>query len=88
VRNPSDLPPRGFSFPRGPRERGSNRGRIVLSLVVGAVVALFVSARSIAGFFVDVLWHDSLGRGDVFWGVLWAKVLLALVFTLVFALLL
>lgn len=60
----------------------------MLSLVIGALVALFVSGRSIAAFFVDVLWFDSLGRSDVFWTMLWTKVLLAVVFVAIFAVLL
>jgi uncharacterized membrane protein (UPF0182 family) len=34
-------------------------------------VAVF--GRAIAQFYVDALWHDALGRGDVFWGQLAAK---------------
>ena len=88
MRIPGDLPRRpvfpsgGFGF-RRPR-----RSRIVLSVVMFAVVAVFVSARSVAGFYIDVLWHQSLGRTDVFWGILLSRFGLAGVFTLVAALIL
>ena len=41
--------------------------------------------RAIANFYVDALWHDALGRSDVFWGQIWAKVTLFVLFFLVFA---
>ena len=37
------------------------------------VVGLLLSARFLSGFYVDYLWHQSVGRTDVFWGVLGAK---------------
>ncbi|MFM7962845.1 MAG: UPF0182 family protein [Actinomycetota bacterium] len=86
MRIPGDLPRRpsfpgggGFTF-RRPR-----RSRIILSVVLIAVVALFASGRSVASFYIDVLWHQSLGRTDVFWGVLLTRLGLATAFTLVFA---
>ena len=89
MRIPEDLPPRrplfsggGFGFNR-PR-----RSRIVLSVVMIAIVALFVSARSVVAFYIDVLWHQSVGRTDVFWGILLTRLGLASAFTLIFALLL
>jgi uncharacterized membrane protein (UPF0182 family) len=87
MRIPGDLPRRpsfggGFTFGR-PR-----RSRIVLSIVLFAVVLLFVSARSIATFYIDVLWYQSVNRSDVFWGILLSRLGLASIFTLVFALLL
>ena len=51
----------GFTFGR------PWRSRIVLSLVLIAVVLIFVSARSIASFYIDVLWYQSVNRTDVFW---------------------
>ena len=44
-------------------------------LIIAAVllVGLLVSARFISGFYVDFLWHQSIGRTDVFWGELGAK---------------
>lgn len=91
VRIPSDLPPQPPRPPRrrssGGRGRGNNRARIILGAILAAVVVVFLSARSLASFYVDVLWFDGLGRTDVFWGLLWARVQLALGFSLVFALL-
>lgn len=37
------------------------------------VVGLLLSARVLSGFYVDYLWHQSVGRTDVFWGVFGAK---------------
>jgi len=86
MRIPGDLPRRpsfpgggGFTF-RRPR-----RSRIILSVVLIAIVALFASGRSVASFYIDVLWHQSLGRTDVFWGILLTRLGLAIAFTLVFA---
>jgi hypothetical protein len=86
VRIPSDLPPRQPRQPRQPSKRWISRGRIILAVVLGVFIVLFLSARSLSSFYVDYLWHDALGRTDVFWGILWAKVQLALVFTVGFAL--
>jgi uncharacterized membrane protein (UPF0182 family) len=73
MRAPTDMPR------RGPRTPG--RGRTVL--IVAAVVLFFLitSLRGIAGFYTDYLWFDSLGQGDVFTGVLGAKIALAAIFT-------
>ena len=60
------------------------RGRIIATVIIGLLVALFVSGRSIAGFYVDALWYNSLGRGDVFWGTIGVKAALGAVFVLVF----
>ena len=46
-----------------------------------------VFGRAVANFYVDALWHDAIGRGDVFWGQLRAKVTLFAMFFLAFALL-
>lgn len=79
MRTPSDLPPRQR------RGRGiSDRGRVALIAVAVVVVVLLLSARFFAGFYVDYLWHTSVGRGDVFWGVLLAKATLFALFAAVF----
>ena len=36
--------------------------------------------RFLSGFYIDYLWHKSVGRGDVFWGVLRSQVFLFVVF--------
>lgn len=51
-----------------------SRARLFVTLIVGALVALVLSARSIAGFWVDVLWHASVGQSQVFWTSLWTRV--------------
>jgi len=90
VRNPSDLPPSGnggFGGPRIPklRLRRPSKGRVVVSIVVGTILVLFLSARSLSSFFVNVLWFDSVGRGDVYWRILRAKFELGIIFTAVAA---
>lgn len=47
-----------------------------------------MSARSVASFYVNVLWHNSVGRSDVLWGVIGAKALLGVTFVVVFFILL
>ena len=78
MRAPDDLP-------RRPRRAGrSGRGRVVL---IGAVVAAFIlllSLRGIARFYTDYLWFDSVDQTGVWRGVLGAKVVLALLFILIF----
>ena len=81
MRVPSDLPRR----PSRSEGRGiGSRGRIVLIAVFAVLFVLFISARSLAGFYVETLWFNSVGRSDVFWGVLRAKFLLSAVFTVAF----
>jgi hypothetical protein len=46
---------------------------VLLIILAVAFVGLLLSARFLSGFFVDYLWHQSVGRTDVFWGVLGAK---------------
>ena len=79
MRRASDLPQRG-------RRRIS--GRVVL-IAVGVVFLLVVVVfgRAVARFYVDYLWHDGLGRSDVFWGVIRAKGTLFLLFFVTFLLL-
>ena len=50
-------------------------------------LVVIVFGRALARFYVDFLWHDGLGRADVFWGVLRAKVTLFGIFFGAFALL-
>ena len=64
----------------GGRRRVGDRGRILLVAALVLIVGLIISARFFAGFYVDYLWHTSLGRGDVFWGILRTKVLMFVLF--------
>lgn len=70
MRTPSDLPSSGRS------RRLGDRGRVVLITVAVVLVVLLLSARFLSGFYIDYLWHTSVGRGDVFWGQLLAKLTL------------
>ena len=54
-----------------PRRRVSGRG--ILIALGGLFMFVLIFGRAIARFYVDFLWHDALGRGDVFWGVIGAK---------------
>jgi uncharacterized membrane protein (UPF0182 family) len=53
-------------------------------IVVAVLVALFLSARSLAGFYTDYLWFDSVGFGNTWRELLWARFAPAAVFTIVF----
>ena len=84
MRNSSDLPPRG---PGGPQFRlptfgKPSRGRILVSVVLGAVLLLLFSAKTMSSFYINVLWFNSVGRSDVYWSILRSKVELAAIFTL------
>ena len=78
MRRPTDLP-------RARRRRIS--GRVVLIVLALLLFGFLVFGRAIARFYIDYLWHDGLGRGDVFWGVIQAKTTLFLLFFVVFAVL-
>ena len=57
-------------------------------IVIGVLFLLVVVfGRALARFYIDFLWHDGLGRADVFWGVIRAKLTLFVMFFAVFALL-
>src|SRR5688500_2174473 len=79
MRTPSDLPPR-----RTKSRRMGDRGRWLLITAAVLLVVFLLSARTLSGFFIDYLWHDSVGRDDVFWGVLGSKVFLFVVAAAVF----
>ena len=78
MRNPSDLPPRGTRGPIRPqfRFRKPRKGRIAIVAIVLAILVLLVFAKSLSAWYIDLLWHDSQGRGDVFWAMVRAKLLL------------
>ena len=82
----SDQPPLG-AVPR-PGAARSRRLRIIAAAVFVAALILLLSLRSIASFYTDFLWFDSLGYSSVWRGVLFAQVGLAVVAILImFALL-
>lgn len=84
MRNPSDLPPRGPGGPqfRLPKFNKPSRGRILVSVLVGAVLLLIFSARGLSAFYVNVLWFNSVEFDNVYWGILRSKVELAVIFSL------
>lgn len=85
MRNPSDLPPRQPRRPGGGfTVNKPSRGRVIAAIVLVALVALIISGRSIASFYVNILWYDVLDRTDVYFGVLATKALLGAVFVAVF----
>jgi len=59
---------------------------VVVSIVLAIIFALFLSAKSLSAFFINVLWFDSLNRTDVYWGILRSKAELGLLFSFVLAL--
>ncbi|MEW6058830.1 MAG: UPF0182 family protein [Actinomycetota bacterium] len=60
------------------------RQRPWLVIVVGAVVILVVVLTALSGFFVDLLWFREVGFSQVFWTVLRTKILLGVLFAVVF----
>lgn len=62
----------------------TSRLRIVALIVVAASFVLFLSANGVASFYTDWLWFDSLGFGQVWTTVLGTRLLLALIFSLLF----
>jgi uncharacterized protein len=72
MRAPQDIPR------REPRRRGTGPGRTTLVIVALVAVVVIFSLRGIAGFYTDYLWYSSLGRTQVFKGVLGAKSFLVL----------
>lgn len=78
MRAPQDMPGRQ----RRPRRPG--RGRVVLVIGVVLLFVLFTSLRSIASFYTDYLWFESVGQTGVWRGVLGTKLVLAGLFIAVF----
>lgn len=68
-----------------PRRRIS--GRVALIAIGGLILFVLIFGRAIARFYIDFLWHDALGRNDVFWGAIVAKATLFIGFFLIFAVL-
>jgi uncharacterized membrane protein (UPF0182 family) len=76
MRAPTDMPSR--------RRRTSGRGRVIIVVVAAAVFLLVTSLRGIAGFYTDFLWFDNLGLSQVWTGILGAKIVLGVIFTVTF----
>jgi uncharacterized protein len=77
---------RPTDIPRRASVRRIN-GRVILITLGVVAFFLIVFGRAIARFYVDYLWHEGLGRTDVFWGVLRAQVTLFVMFFVAFAVL-
>jgi uncharacterized membrane protein (UPF0182 family) len=79
--------------PRAPRPRRNRprrrwfagRGRVIVIGILVLLVVLFVSARTVAGYYVDFLWYRSLGQSSTYWTLFWAKLSLLLIFAVGFA---
>jgi uncharacterized membrane protein (UPF0182 family) len=56
----------------------------VALIVVAALFVLFLSANGVASFYTDWLWFDHLGFGQVWSTVLGTRLLLALIFSVLF----
>jgi len=57
-----------------------------VSIVLAIIFALFLSAKSLSAFYINVLWFDSLNRTDLYWGILRSKAELGLLFSFILAL--
>jgi uncharacterized membrane protein (UPF0182 family) len=68
--------------PQYERRRFRIRGWMIAVVVI--LLVLLFSLRSLAGFYTDYLWFDSLGQGNTWGRLLSAKVVPALVFTVAF----
>lgn len=62
----------------------ADRRRVLFITFAVVVVVLVLSARFLASFYVDYLWHESLDRTDVFWGVLGSKLTMFALFGSIF----
>ena len=74
---------RASDVPRRARRRISGRAILIAVGVLFLLVVVF--GRALARFYIDYLWHDGLGRADVFWGVIRAKATLFVIFFTAFA---
>jgi uncharacterized membrane protein (UPF0182 family) len=67
-----------------PRRPARRRGRVGLIVIAAVVFVLLISLRGIAGFWTDYLWFRELKQTGVWRGVLGTKIMLAVVFSVVF----
>ena len=63
----------------------SGRARAILIAIVVGLFVIAVSFRGIANFYTDFLWFDAVQYGDVWRRVLFAKIILAVIFITLFA---
>jgi len=72
---------------RVPTTQRRRRSFRIRGWIIGGVIVLLIllfSLRGLAGFYTDFLWFDSVGQGGTWRALLSAKVVPALVFTVVF----
>src|SRR3954470_13048133 len=78
----------GDDMPRRERSAGRarrpGRGRILLVIAAIGLFVLITTLRSIASFYTDYLWFQSVGQTGVWRGVLGTKIGLAIVFMGIF----
>lgn len=77
--NPKGMNPKGGRF--------SRNGRIIAVAVVAVFLLGLLSLRGVANFYTDYLWFDALSLSSVWRQVLGAKIILTLIFGVVFFLL-
>ena len=65
-----------------------SRVRIVALVALAVVFVLFLSANGVASFYTDWLWFDNLDLGSIWTTILGTRVLLAVVFSVLFFLIL
>ena len=83
MRNPRDV-----FRPRPPsRPRFSRRSKIIAGLILVVLLAAILSLRGTARMWTDYLWFDSLGHGDVWTEILVYKIVLSVIFIVIFFLL-
>ncbi len=68
---------------RGDRLTGGSRRRRVRLAIFAVIIGLVLGASSLLSWYIEALWFDSLGFGDVFWKTLELKSALFCGFTLV-----
>src|SRR2546423_13652385 len=73
---------------RARRQRRPGRGRVLLVIAAIGLFVLVTTLRSIASFYTDYLWFQSVGQTGVWRGVLGTKLVLAAVFIAAFFVLL
>lgn len=73
--------------PRFPRIRLNSRWKVAAVVLVLLIIVGLFSARGVAGFYVDALWFDSVGRAGMFWHIFWVKVVLAVSAIVIFGVL-
>jgi len=69
------------------RRFGRLSPRVLLGALVGVLLVLFTSLRSLAVLWTDQMWFSQAGIGEVFSGIFWTRVFLGVSFGLVFAIL-